>query len=71
MMKSKDLESGQPCTVPEGYCRAPITSLRVEKLGGYVQISVWVNHGKSGDLVVSDGKEFDQFIATLTRPRYA
>lgn len=64
-MKSKDLENGEPIDVDEIHCRAPITHLRIQKFGGHIHVSIWINHGNSGELVLREGTEFDYFIPLL------
>lgn len=39
--------------------KAPISSVRTERMGGHYHVSVWVNHGKSGDLVVREDELTD------------
>uniref|UniRef100_A0A6M3L7H7 Uncharacterized protein n=1 Tax=viral metagenome TaxID=1070528 RepID=A0A6M3L7H7_9ZZZZ len=45
--------------------RPPITSVRPEVLGGHTHVGIWVNHAKSGSLVVRN-EEWDQLLDSLT-----
>jgi hypothetical protein len=46
-------------------CRAPISSIRAQRLGNHCHVAIWINGGKSGDLVVRAGREFDELMAML------
>lgn len=54
-------------SVPINYfpCRLPVTSLRVEHLGGHCHIGVWINHGKAGELVCRED-ESEDFVALFS-----
>jgi len=45
--------------------RRPITSVRPEVLGGHTHVGVWINHAKSGDLVVRN-EEWLPLLQALT-----
>lgn len=52
--------------------KKPITSLKIETLGGHTHIGVFVNHAKSGNLVATAGTEaFNLIEAFIARDHVA